>query len=368
MPFLLIGLLTFGGAAALLGVLSVRRKRLRYPHPASLMIEPEVDVLVSHAENGDFEIRWKPDAETVRIYGGTQPDAIDRSAPLMEVVSEKQAVISGLDPTIRYYFELVFDSDRRYIVAERILPLDGAPNFRDLGGYRTVDGQHMRWGRVFRSGILHRLTESDLRYLQQIGLRLVCDLRSLEEIQLDPDRMPESTNHVHIPIYADRDATRRLRALLFNPNRLAPLLLEAYTRMMIDDNAAAIGSILRKLADEENLPAVIHCTAGKDRTGVTTAILLLALGVPEEVIVADYSLSNLYFDDYREIVREFVKPLRRLGITVDDMHLLLLAQPEMIRAALRHIEERYGSVDSYLRDKAGIDADVIAQLKANLLE
>jgi protein-tyrosine phosphatase len=351
-------------------VATLRKRWLRYPSPASLVVEPETEAAVLRLENGDVEIRWTHDSMPVRIYGGSRPDMIDRERPLAEISDDKRAVISDLDAKVRHYFELAFADGERVILAERILGIKGVPNFRDIGGYRTSDGRQVRWGRVYRSGTLYGLTDDDLLYLSQLQVKLICDLRTDDEMMSEPDRVPEGVNYARLPVHSRRsrsESSRQLRALIFNPPHLNKLMLEAYTQTMIDENAQSIGGALRGLANVDNLPAVIHCTAGKDRTGITIALLLLILGVPEEVVIADYSLSNLYYEAVRAIVKELVKPLLRLGVTMNDLYPLLIANPETLRAALVYLRQKYGSVDAYLREKAGVSDSEIAQLKANLL-
>jgi protein-tyrosine phosphatase len=373
MPYLLVTLLTLGGAAVI-GLLLTRR-HIEYPPPESYIIEPLVDIDAIRTADGAVEIRWHNPAATVEVYASTDPNT--RGGLVARAVETNHVRVTGLDPALRHFFTLAFDpstpdsADIR--VAERIVPLVGAPNFRDLGGYQTTDGRRVRWGRVYRSGLLAHLTEADLTYLDALGVRIVCDFRSLEEIGDAPDRLPgdPGPEYVHLPVYIpDQGATTRsrLRALLFNKKQLASMMPTFYTSTLIDLNGAIFKSVFERLADPANLPAVIHCTAGKDRAGVTSALLLLALGVPESVVIADYSLSNRFFAHFREITRGAVAPLARLGITVDDLQPLLVADPDNLRTTLAHINEKYGSVADYLREGAHISDETINTLRANLLE
>jgi protein-tyrosine phosphatase len=368
MPFLWIGLLTFGGVAALFGILTARRKRIRYPEPSTYIVEPSAEVTVKRIENGEIELRWNDPAATTKIFVGAQPDVYG-DEPVVEVTGESFARLSNLDPSIRHYFKLVFDNSRHLLASERFLPLQGSVNFRDFGGYETADGRRVKWGKLFRSGTLSDLTSDDYAYIERVGIKLVCDLRSPEEIAIEPDNLPQSMHYVHTSIYTDSDSARRLRALFFDPRALALLMLEMYTRQMIDRNARPIGDVLRRLAHPDNLPALIHCTAGKDRTGITAAVLLSTLGVPDATITADYSLSNHYFSSFQRIVQKALpQRLAYFGITIDDMRPLLTANPEMLQSVLDHIRQRYGSVEGYLRDAAGLDDATIARLKSQLLE
>jgi protein-tyrosine phosphatase len=250
----------------------------------------------------------------------------------------------------------------------RTLPLEGAINFRDLGGYQTNDGKRVKWGRVFRAGGLNGLTNSDLEALQQMGLKYIFDLRTSEEMASAPDRVPEGTAHIPMPVLIEQSVPRRLFALVRYYNHLEKMLLDGYVRVMIEQNARIFGEIFPLLANDDGLPSVIHCTAGKDRTGITSALLLAALGVPEATIVADYSLSNRYHEHFRELVGGQMGTLMRFGLTLDDVYPLTLANPEAMRIALSYVRDRYGDVPTYLRQRAGVDEATLTRLRDTLLE
>lgn len=258
-------------------------------------------------------------------------------------------------------------------VIGRAVPLAGAPNFRDLGGYPAGAGRRVRWGRVYRSGALAGLNDADLALLAALDLRLVCDLRSADEIEQNPDRLPASGAlvYVNLPVVnADGGAARRqrLRALLFDRRLLQTMMLEFYTETMIDSNAGLFRAVFERLADPDNLPAVIHCTAGKDRAGLVSALLLLALGVPEDIVIADYSQSNRHYAHFEQLTSGSARLLRALGVRPRDLYPLLVADPDYLRAALAHLCARYGSVEAYLRQQAGVDGAVLDRLRENLLE
>jgi protein-tyrosine phosphatase len=255
-------------------------------------------------------------------------------------------------------------------IPDRFIELEGVVNFRDVGGYKTADGQRVRRGLVFRSGGLMHLTDADMARLDVIGFKLICDLRGKEEIAEQPDRLPTNPapEYLHLPLTVQDDRRRRLWALMSGPQSILPMLPEMYTRTMIDGNAKLYGGLLRRLAEPDNLPTLIHCTAGKDRTGVAVALLLLLLGVPDEVVVADYSLSNLYFDTFFEYGKRVAHSLRWFGVRAEDLSPLFMANPETLRITIAHIRTQYGSVESYLRDATGLDNAAITALRTNLLE
>lgn len=250
----------------------------------------------------------------------------------------------------------------------RILALEGGVNFRDIGGYPTDDGRFVRWGQVYRTGALSTLTPGDWQKLDGMGFQLVCDLRSAEEVADAPDNISSAgIRYYHLPLKAELETWNRMRTIMFSPSRVPEMLIDSYTQIMIDQNPQVFGRVLRYLADTANRPAIIHCTAGKDRTGVTIALLLSLLGVPDDIIAADYTLSNRYFLHFHAFAQQALAPLRWLQVTADDVYPLLVANAETIKVTLNYVRSRYGTVENYLRDYAGVDEITQSELRDMLL-
>jgi protein-tyrosine phosphatase len=250
---------------------------------------------------------------------------------------------------------------------KRIL-LQGVANFRDLGGYLTIDGRCVRWGLIYRSEALGRLTQRDLSYLSNLGLRLVCDLRTPLEITRAPDRVPHTARWIATPAQKGDFDTKMLPTLLFNRKIIPELMRQSYPKHLAE-NARYFGAILACFADSNNLPAVFHCTAGKDRAGLAAALLLGLLGVPDQTIVEDYSLSNLAFDQlFAVFVEDNKSSLRRIGVPLKELHPMFIADPTWMEGALAYINKSYGSITAYLIDAAGMDVAVLNRIRENLLE
>jgi protein-tyrosine phosphatase len=253
----------------------------------------------------------------------------------------------------------------------RRLPLDGAKNFRDLGGYRSAEGQYVRWGLVYRSGYLADLTRQDYEYLSGLGIRLVCDVRADGERMRSPTNWVGGPEFLSVPIGPNRDGTitaedlkRRVTAAN-DPNKV----LAAYDFAIKD--AEQYGKIVHRIVAGD-LPAVEHCTSGKDRTGVFSAILLTALGVPREAVVQDYLLTEHYLlaPDSFESTRAQLQKIFGLAEPLDDASVkaIIALRPQTLEATFDNINKTYGSFDAYLHDAVKLsDADRTI-LRQRLLE
>lgn len=290
------------------------------------------------------------------------------------------------------------------LAAARSLGLRGAVNARDLGGYRTADGRVLRHGVALRSDGLNRLTDEDLDVLTGYGLRQVVDLRSLDEVrEAGPDRVPGLpvaeiaaaelsatpitvgrttpggvTLH-HLPVFAAdfdiyvalRDALadrspEKQRALL-GDGRAAAMMVGLYRWFVTDPVAQErFATVLRLLAEPDGAPLLFHCSAGKDRTGWTAAILLTALGVDRGTVFTDYLLTN---ERSAAIVEHIVDSFGTRGL-MEEPELLLpvfRADRAYLEAAFEEVAAGWASFEKFWQDGLGLDDEVLAGLRANLL-
>lgn len=243
----------------------------------------------------------------------------------------------------------------------RRLPLDGAMNFRDLGGYPTADGRRLRWGQVFRSDSLAELSGDDLARLAALGLRTVCDLRGEPERVQKPNRPLGAVVTTHAIGFLPHDADALLADACTGragPADIEIRVQDIYRRFVVEQSAH-FARLLQLIAEAETLPLVYHCTSGRDRTGFATAMLLSALGVSQAVIEADYALSNDYRRDLTFQVGGQVAP--------EVMAALTQAHPSYLATAFAAIEARHGSTERYLREVLGLTDSTRARLQALLL-
>ncbi len=257
--------------------------------------------------------------------------------------------------------------------ARRLVPLEGAANFRDLGGYRTVGGRSVRWGLLYRSDDLSELTPEDVKTVGSLGIRLVCDFRSDQEREEAPDRLPRdpAPEVLHLGIGGDAllpgGLRERLRSCDLEGLELDRLLIDG-NRAFATEFSAQYAAMFERISSADNLPALVHCTAGKDRAGFASASILRALGVPEETVYEDYLLTNLYTEQKVERQLLLIRIFSLFRTDPELLRPLFEARRAYLEAAFTTIESEYGSFDVYLREALGVDDDERAALQALLLE
>lgn len=252
---------------------------------------------------------------------------------------------------------------------DRWIPVTGTINLRDIGGYPAADGHRVKWDEVYRSGTLADITPEDVETLKALNIKMVCDFRSAAEMESAPDRADRfEAAYEPMPMNADQRSFQRLGVLLFRPTEIREMMRQTYNQIVIVDSAPYIGRFLRLVSDSANRPILFHCTAGKDRTGMAAMILLSLLGVADDVIAADYSLSNRFYSYFHEHASGAVGKIAWLGITADDLRPMLIADPELMHGALAHVRRLYGSVEAYVTGPCGVDASTVISLRAQLLE
>lgn len=289
------------------------------------------------------------------LFAGTTAEDIDLNAPLMNGAG-KGSFDVNLDVTQRSV--LMFkNTDGQALLSEKVLPVNGY-NFRDLGGIKTTDGKYVRWGKLFRTDEMYKLTPDDLKYLESTGLKTVVDFRTDTEKEggfggIMPesyDVLPSSVKEAkNLPINAGNIFSDEILGQIKGGATLddmAQVMINSYVEMVtVDEYVAQYKEFFRLLQDESSLPLSFHCSAGKDRTGVATMLILTALGVDKTTIMADYMLSaKLVEPKYEKYVKMIgvIAPL----VTVDEQYL---------NAAYDKIEEKYGSVTTFLTDALGVD-------------
>lgn len=258
---------------------------------------------------------------------------------------------------------------------ERVYSFAGGRNFRDLGGYATRDGQRLKWGRLFRSGVLSYLTAEDSARADQLGIRTICDLRNRGERL----REPTHWGSVDVKRFAWEYEKSRLslRGLLEGNGFSAPqahvAMVKIY-RQIPGTYSQAYRAVFDSLAANE-VPLLFNCSAGKDRTGVLAALILTALGVPHKQVLEDYVLTDSAVDLEKSV---FDHPAGSIGLgdeytfltqaTREDRRPLFISSPAYLHAAFDQIDRDHGSFEHYLQSVLHQSPEALVAIRANLLE
>ena len=247
------------------------------------------------------------------------------------------------------------------------LPIEGTLNFRDVGGYATVDGRTMRTGRVYRSDHLNTVTDAGFEALRALGLRSVVDLRMPAERARQPSRLPADVEVVLGHASGADDAAQIELMEEIRAGRVTHVdeqeIVEMYEGMLADATTM-FAAVLRTVADAARRPVLFHCTAGKDRTGLSAALVQRLCGVPDESIVRDFALTNPYRTEIR--MRVLGAELAAVGIDIELIRPLIVAPVPALRAALAWID-RNGGTEGYAVDACGVPAAAVAALRDALV-
>ena len=265
---------------------------------------------------------------------------------------------------------------------ERVVGLQGQPNFRDIGGYETRDGRKVQTGLIYRSGELPRLTDEDLEKLRVLGVKTVVNFLTPEEIEYrGKDRLPEGVREIILPITGEIADVPDAAAQLVEARKTGDFrqFPPAFNTQVHEDLATGLAddqykALFEILADESNYPLVYHCSHGVHRTGTATALLLHALNVPWETVREDYLPSN---ETRRAEVEPRIEQLEDLAFSSpmsdadrkensEAIRAFYILQPDYIDASRDGAVEKYGSLDKYLERRLGLNSQKIDNLR-NLL-
>jgi protein-tyrosine phosphatase len=315
----------------------------------NIVVERDDDALV---------VSWEAATATagVDIGVGPTPDA-EAHVHVRSVPVEASSVrLDGLG-SARQYVSMRVDGGVVVLAAERRVPFEGIQNFRDLGGYATIDGGTVRWGQLFRADALHKLTAVDLGAFDALGVRTVYDLRG----DAERTEFPEPFESIHLPIVGrpEGEAPPAPPAGVSAADGES-MLRDMYVGTLIH-SAAKFGQLFSGLADAERLPAVFHCHGGKDRTGIVAALLLLALGVDRETVLDDYEATRRY----RTIVdqQDSLANLLAAGVSPEAAAGVLGAPRWAMAAAVDAVDEEYGGIETYLTTTVGLPLDTVSRLR-----
>lgn len=268
--------------------------------------------------------------------------------------------------------------DKKKFVIRRI-PLEGANNTRDLGGFETVDGKVIKKHRLIRSGELASLTSRDVQMLKdEYDLKKIVDLRTDMEVSHKPDLEIEGVDFEHIPFVDTQtvgitreknivvSAVKKIRTM----EETATEYMESMYRALITSEHCIknIKRFFEVLLENEEGSVIFHCSAGKDRVGAACMILLSILGVPQETILKDYLATQKFGQKYNQKYESFAKLVSKNAKVSEYASIFLSTNKNFILAMYDEIEKRYGSVKNYAEECLGLDAEKQEKLRSMYLE
>lgn len=253
---------------------------------------------------------------------------------------------------------------------ERIIALEGVLNFRDMGGYTTHDGRKVREGLFFRSASLTKMTDEDRQKVQSLGIRTIFDYRDEHEAKNNPDPVITGVQNIRIPakgaaVFKLPSISEKEQSNLdFYKQVDADMFTQFYAQMPFNNQSFQV--LMELIQEKSNLGLLHHCAAGKDRTGVGGALILLALDVPKETIMQDYLMTN-------KLLTPMVEKLARsIGNRYSDTELthfydIMSAKEQYLNAVFREIERRYESTDQFLEYEFGISLNMRKEILSEYL-
>lgn len=252
----------------------------------------------------------------------------------------------------------------------RYLPLSGAKNLRDLGGYTTVDGRKVRSGVLYRSDALHKLTSRDLQTLKSLRIGLVVDFRAEHEVEREPDKLPDGARllNLHMEDSSTKVWHEARNEMTKNMKTMDPAEFMIKTNVELATKfTPAYRKFFNELVNANGRPVLFHCAAGKDRTGFAAAVILRVLGVPHQVVMQDYLLTNKYLlSAYKWEI--FLARLLKGKKFAEGITGFMRADERYLSAAFNRLEQDHGSFENYIWNGLGLSESKIATLKKYYLE
>ncbi len=298
-------------------------------------------ITVSHAPNGIFQdVLFNADGNKL----------------VLQILNEQQRLFIKLT-----YWEHVI------IIGERLIDMQGTVNFRDIGGFQVSETHQVAWGKIFRSGHLNKLNKKEHDYFSSLNIENIIDFRGDAMVKRFRDKVPnpKAINWIRLPIESKGLEMRKLGIKILNDDLkdfdAAKILTKSY-RGFISHSQAEVKAVFQAILQAENA-TLIHCTAGKDRTGFFIALILLTLGVPKETIIADFMASNGFRKKENERVLNNVKKLT----DITPLLPLINVQLNYLEGSFQELESRFGTAENYLIKEVGITEAEIKLLKEKYL-
>lgn len=328
-----------------------------------------------------------PGKKSIELFMGKKPDYeyIDQLAAESTANLFVLLLPAAKGP---YYFYYRLDGQNSYIFSERVIPLQGAINVRDMGGYETVDGRLVKWGKLFRGDQLSKLTEQDIRLLEALNIKTIVDYRSQHEQSINPNKSIGTVKKVfHYDPQSDfseaaasavdlEDENEKLIAGLkagvvpenyINGKGLK--VIESYRNFVLNPVCReAYKNVVSVYVNPDAAPVLQHCRGGKDRTGFGSMLILLLLGVKLEDVIYDYTLTGALRQERNTLKLGHYQQLTDNEDYIAYLMSLIETRAEFINESIRTINEEYGGIEAYALTMYGITSNDIETMKFVYLE
>jgi protein-tyrosine phosphatase len=260
------------------------------------------------------------------------------------------------------------------MVIKEDLLFDGLYNFRDIGGLETSDGRRMKTGILYRSDELSRLSERDIEKMRKLGIQLICDLRTAREQKSKPSKLvnKEGITIVNVSIYDQSQEFSRFEFFKFLTGSskiidFRKIMTDLYSSLAFT-SGEDIRKILLTITEQNQLPVLIHCTGGKDRTGFIAAILQLAAGVPYQKVMDHYLYSNEVIGPRMKKIETFIRWMSLFRAKPEQIRPVLEVRREYLDEVYQEIIARYGDINTYLASVCGVSEETFVKLRKMLVE
>jgi len=322
--------------------------------------------VVEKNTDGDFLLKWEvsPDVEgKIDIYSAMTDTSIKNfSAVRTKLVEDQFALLNPSGSGLREFFILKTSGVTSGIISNRFIDMDNISNFRDLGGYFTNEEQQLKWGHIYRSGHLSNSNLFDQEKLKRLGIKTIIDFRTEKDRKTHPYFV--NIQKINIPIESGDFSNIKDVLIRENFTRSETILyMQKSYKDIVENNADKYAEMFDVFLDKNNYPILISSHLGKDRTGIASALLLYALGVPEYTIEEDYLASNKYIDPKKTVT--FSQPLPES--LQESMTALFSANNAYLNSAFDYIRETYGSIDNYLEKEVRVSKGKIIILRKLML-
>ncbi len=329
---------------------------------------PRIIAVCEETPVGNSLLKWETSPTIpgqVKVYASANPHLLMSSIPVgMADIADGHLTVVPKNPLQRTYYTLQFNNKYVTQVATRNIDMPGVQNFRDLGGYPSLNDhqERVRWGMLYRSAQIDTLDDTTLKTLKGLGIRTVVDFRSPAEAIGSP-KLP-GIRTVHIPIIAG-DLPAIVKGLTEGKIQSDTIyrVAERINHYLISNYTDSYRQLFNVLLDASNYPVVLECSTGKGRTGIAAALILAALNVNQDYILYDYCLSNQYYN-----IRKSARAANRLPVNVQEaLTTLFSSKEEYLYAAWDEVERSYGTMDNYLKEGIGLTTFDIDKLRELLL-